>query len=147
MSIPIRQEEKIDRGRAFKCHTCGHIDEQRRIVLHMYKKHIRYDQAPFYCMVCTFRSIQKKDLTNHVLPGVYDRHADQVALLRNAVDEDNMLMQSLNPKVPVEGIDYTRLGPDESKPSGARGGEARRLPSLFLKELYCHHSRTLCPTF
>ena len=124
ISLPIFQEDgKTERGRTYKCLHCGHVYEHRRVNLHMYKMHIRYNRAQYYYSSCTFRSTRQKDLVDHSGPGVYRRHQKTVDFLRLQgiqVDESYMLMKCLTLKIPMEGVDFFRLSQQKPQAYGSR---------------------------
>ena len=116
-SMPIQFDTKNERGPVYKCLPCGHLNEKRRVVSHIYKVHVQQDRYPFYCSLCGYWSTKEQELVNHIQPGKYAPHQQALEdkLKQNIpVDYTLMLMKSLNPKYLVEGVDYMRLPPTES---------------------------------
>ena len=105
------------RGRAYKCLNCGHTNEKRRVISHIYKEHVRLDEAPFYCKVCLFRCTDEESLRRHVRPDVYPAHHQRMSDIRmqgTILEPHKILMRSLKPKHLEEGLDYLRLTAKES---------------------------------
>ena len=116
-SMPIQFDTKNETGPVYKCLPCGHLNEKRRVVSHIYKVHVQQDRYPFHCSLCGYWSIKEQELVNHIQPGKYAPHQQALEdkLKQNIpVDYSLMLMKSLNPKYLVEGADYMRLPPTES---------------------------------
>ena len=109
------------RGRAYKCLNCGHTNEKRRVISHIYKEHVRLDEAPFYCKVCLFRCTDEESLRRHVRPDVYSAHHQRMTDFRmqgTILEPHQILMRSLKPKHLEEGLDYLRLTAKESERGG-----------------------------
>ena len=105
------------RGRAYKCLNCGHVNEKRRVISHIYKEHVGLDEAPFYCKVCLFRSSDEESLRRHVRPDVYPAHHQRMTDIRiqgTILEPHQILMRSLKPNHLEEGLDYLRLTAKES---------------------------------
>ena len=110
--------------------SCGHYKgEKKRVVSHIYKEHVSLDEAPYYCKVCLFRSVDEASLLRHINSEVYPSHQQKMMSLRkqgSLVDESQSLMKSLRPRCLIEGKDFQRLSPEDSmvewqqrrKPSG-----------------------------
>ena len=60
----------------YKCRVCGKLDRRQRLVGHLLKTHISFDQVPYYCNLCNFRCTAKEDLARHVTN--YKRHREEV---------------------------------------------------------------------
>lgn len=119
------------RGRAYKCQECGHVGERRRVISHFYKDHVRLDESPFYCTLCLFRSTEEDALLKHVRNDVYPLHNQRLTSLKKKgaiIDENKILMKSLNPRLLVEGQDYQRLSQEASDGEWQR----RRKPTALL---------------
>ena len=122
--------------------SCGHYKgEKKRVVSHIYKEHVPLDEAPYYCKVCLFRSVDEASLLKHINSEVYPSHQQKMMSLRkqgSLVDESQSLMKSLRPRYLIEGKDYQRLSPQDSmvewqqrrKPSGP----STEQPSIINRE-------------
>ena len=94
-----------------------HINEKRRVISHIYKEHVRLDEAPFYCKVCLFRCTDEESLRRHVRPEVYPAHHQRMADIRmqeTILEPNQKLMRSLKPKHLEVGVDCLRLAAKES---------------------------------
>ena len=69
MSQQIRMMDGNKRGLAYICLRCPEtspfVAERYRCVLHIYKKHVALDKAPFYCNICDFVCTNKRELHRH----------------------------------------------------------------------------------
>lgn len=110
--------------------SCGHYKgEKKRVVSHIYKEHVPLDEAPYYCKVCLFRSVDEASLLKHINSEVYPSHQQKMMSLRkqgSLVDESQSLMKSLRPRYLIEGKDYQRLSPEDSMVEW----QQRRKPSM-----------------
>jgi hypothetical protein len=81
------------RGAAYKCGECPEIDEHQRLLLHFYRRHRNPIQAPYYCLLCNYRTAGKKgqeDLDRHVrtykIHGLRRRQLELVGKIRPDAD-------------------------------------------------------------
>ena len=76
------REKVKKRGRAYQCLACyqrlgrTYINEKLKVEDHIYRDHVRPNEVPFYCRLCTFHCQRLDQLMNHVKN--YGPHQDQV---------------------------------------------------------------------
>ena len=89
--------------------------ERSKVLKHYYKKHVAYDQVPFYCTICKFITTSQKELEDHVNPKTYPAHAAIVNAMRQAgesVNEKESLLQNMCHYI-VSETDVKRLSKTE----------------------------------
>ena len=65
--MEAQAEKKNKRGRAYICGSCEYINERKRVVNHVYREHIAFHQAPYFCTLCQFRCTTRRELNNHLV--------------------------------------------------------------------------------
>ena len=141
------REKVKKRGRAYQCLACyqrlgrTYINEKLKVEDHIYRDHVRPDEVPFYCRLCTFHCQRLDQLMNHVKN--YGPHQDQVRR-RSIPDEGRaFLVQSKSPYV-IGARDYVRLEVEESiqhwmkvarSSQSARAGYPLSVPSTPLPSM------------
>lgn len=83
-----------DRHKKYRCSECGKEDRHGRLVGHVLKHHVPFDRAPYYCSLCSFRCVQKKELAEHLTK--YKRHGEELAR-RPQAELSDILHFSANP--------------------------------------------------
>lgn len=106
------------RGRAYRCLGCDrYVGEKRRVISHIYKEHVPLDEAPFYCKVCLFRSVDQPSLERHVDQNVYPAHQQKMVELRKqgcSIQDTDFLRRSHKPRYLTEGRDFQRMSAEDS---------------------------------
>ena len=82
------------------------------MVHHIYKYHVPLERCPYYCTLCLFRSVKKRDLDRHVRG--YQPHRRLASDMGKENDPGDFLKQSKTPFV-VSDKDLVRLTREESE--------------------------------
>ena len=97
----------------FKFLKCQHqakaFSSKKKVVVlgHLYKHHVALDEAPYYCTLCMFRSLGRRELEKHV--GHYAPHDQRVEAFKQSkipYDLKESLHTSSHPRELKEGVDF-----------------------------------------
>ena len=144
---PVLREKVKKQGRAYQCLACyqrlgkTYINEKLKVEDHIYRDHVRPDEVPFHCRLCTFHCQRLDKLMNHVKN--HGPHQDQVR--RRCIPDEGraFLVRSKNPYV-IGLQDYVRLEVQKSiqypmkvarSSQSARAGYPLSVPSTPLPSL------------
>jgi hypothetical protein len=104
------------RGRAYKCGKCLFVEEKGRVVGHYYKHHVHLVNAPYYCLLCTFRCTTWEELEKHC--SVYPPHNDKrkaLASVDGNIKPDSEYLKCSPTPYFLEDTDLIKMSRADSK--------------------------------
>ncbi|KAH3715251.1 hypothetical protein DPMN_057957 [Dreissena polymorpha] len=90
----------------YRCNRCQKTDRKGRLMAHIFKHHVPFDEAHFSCSLCSFRCQTQQHLIDHITK--YAPHVKE-AKARGVTDLRRYLIRSENPYT-VSEADIKRLG-------------------------------------
>jgi hypothetical protein len=137
MSLNL-QNEVLKRGRAYRCLGCidgrAYEGEKRHVISHFFKYHVPLDFVPYYCSLCHFQTEDEMKLREHIKS--YGKHKEAVKELvqkGEKVNDTEYLHKNQHPVSPLEGVNFERLGKEESaKVWGERVKKSEKSESTLL---------------